>query len=80
MTRPLPALDLDLVIEHGGRQLKLTGSGSRFIARFPTLSSLIYFARNFWSWKNQIPEQMSLQAEWWLFRVPVKTAKMNKLS
>jgi len=43
MKRTLPTLDVDLLIERKGHQLQLTGSGTRFVAKFPTLSALLHF-------------------------------------
>ena len=47
MKRPIPDLDVDLLIEHDGYQLKLRGSEMRFVANFPTLLSLLHFYRIF---------------------------------
>ena len=74
MKLPLSVLDVDLLIEHGGRHLKLRGSGMRFVANFPTLLSLLHFLRIFWSFKKQVPREVSLQFEWRQFRIPVKSA------
>lgn len=40
MKRPQTALDVDLLVEHGGHQLKVRRSGMRFVVNFPTLLSL----------------------------------------
>lgn len=72
MKPPLPVLDIDLLIEHGGHDLKLRGSGMRFVAKFPTLLSLFHFLRIFRSFKRRIPREASLQFEWRRFRIPIK--------
>jgi hypothetical protein len=72
MKRPLPVLEVDLLIEHDGHHLKLRGSGMRFVAKFPTLLSLFHFLRNFWSFKQHVPREASLQVEWRQLRIRVK--------
>jgi hypothetical protein len=61
MTPPLPALDLDLRVEHGGHRVSLTGTGKRFTARFPTVASLLHFARIFWPLRKRFPREYSLR-------------------
>ena len=75
MKRPLPVLDVDLLIEHGGHQLKLRGSGTRFAAKFPTLLSLLHFLRISWSSRKRIPREASFHVEWRRLRIPVKSAR-----
>lgn len=75
MKRPLPVLDVDLLIEHGGHQLKLRGSGTRFSVRAPTLLSLFHYLRISWASRNRIPREASVHVEWRRFRVPVKFAR-----
>ena len=75
-----PVLDLDLLavnllIEHDGHKLKLTGSDSRFVASFPTLAAFFHFGRVFWNSKNRVPPQASLHLEWRPFRVLLKKAR-----
>jgi len=77
--KPLPALEVDLVIEHGGRRLHLQGSGRRFTATFPSLASLFHFLRIAWATRKHIPRQASLQIEWRRLRIPVKSARQNRL-
>lgn len=72
MQRPLPDLDVDLLIEHGGHSLNLSGSGANFVAKFPTLRSLFYFLRVVWRFRKGVPRDVSLQVAWRKFRVPVK--------
>jgi hypothetical protein len=72
MKRPLPGLDVDLLIEHGGHQLRLQGSGTRFAARFPTLASLFHFLRISWAFRKRVPEEASLYVELGRLRIPVK--------
>ena len=68
----LPALEVDLVIEHGGRRLHLQGSGTPFVATFPTLVSLLHFAPIFWPYRKRIPRPASLQVERRGLRIPVR--------
>jgi hypothetical protein len=79
MKRSLPVLDVDLLIDHGGHQLKLKGSGMCFAAKFPTLRSLFYFFRIFWSSRTRIPQEASFQVEWRRLRTPVKSARRDQL-
>lgn len=79
MKRPLPVLDLDLLIEHGGHQLKLRGSKMRFVARFPTLLSLLHFLLVFWPYRKLAPRGASFRVEWRQLRIPVKTASEGRI-
>jgi hypothetical protein len=79
MKRPLPVFEVDLLIEHGGHRLKLRGSGTRFAARFPTLLSLFQFLRISWASRKRIPPQASFHVEWRRLRIPVKSARQNRL-
>jgi hypothetical protein len=78
MKRPLPALDVDLLIEHDGRHLELRGSEMRFVARFPTLASLFHFLRIFWPYRNRAPLEATLEIEWWRLCIPVKTSALDR--
>ena len=69
---PLPALEVDLVIEHGGHAVTLTGSSSGLVANFPSLRAMLHFARVFWPLRSRIPNQIGLEAEWRQLRVPVR--------
>ena len=71
MKRPLPVLDLDLLIEHGGYQLKLKGVGTRITATFPTLLAAFHFVRAFLPFRRRFPRELSLYAEWRGICVPV---------
>ncbi len=64
MRHTLRALDIDLQIEHGGHQLKLTGSGMRFVARFPTLLSIVHFTPIFWPVRKILPSEARVRIEW----------------
>lgn len=75
MKQPPPVLDVDLLIEHAGHQLKLRGSGTRFAAEFPTLLSLFHFLRISWTSRNQMPKATSFHVEWRGIRIPVKSAR-----
>jgi hypothetical protein len=68
----LPVLEVDLLIEHGARRLHLQGSGTRFVATFPTLVSLLHFAPIFWLYRKRIPRPTSLHVEWLGLRIPVR--------
>ncbi len=72
MTQPLPYLDFDLLIENGGRQMHLSGSGSRLAATFPTLRSLFHFLPVYWSFRKQVPHVAELQVRWRRLRFLVK--------
>ena len=73
MKRPIPRLDVDLLIEHDGHHLELRGSEMRFVAKFPTLLSLFHFSRIFWPYRKEAPQESSLQVEWRQLRIPVKS-------
>ena len=79
MKRFLHVLDVDLLIEHGGHQLKLEGSGMCFAAKFPTLRSLGHFLLIFWSSRKLVPREASFQLEWRRFSIPVKAAWRDQL-
>ena len=70
MTRPLPALDLDLLVEHEGHQVKLRGSGRAFIAEFSTLSSLVHFVRAAYPFRRSLPSEYRFQIDCKGFRSP----------
>ena len=72
MSHTLRALDVDLQIEHGGHHLKLTGSGMRFVARFPTLISIVHFAPIFWPVRKNLPSPASVRIEWRKLGITVK--------
>ena len=74
MQTPLPELEVDLVIEHGGHAMNVTGSASRIVASFPSLRAMIHFAGAFWPFRKQVPKQLALEAEWRRLRVPVRRA------
>lgn len=62
---PLPAsLELNLLIEHEGYQLRLTGQRLRFLASFATLLSAAHFARQFWALRHLLPTNASVQVRW----------------
>ena len=71
----LNLVDVDLQVEHDGHTLKLTGSDSRFVARFSTLAALFHFGRVFWFFRKRIPRRASLQVEWRPLRVLLKRAQ-----
>ena len=60
-------LDVDLLIEHGRRQMLLRGSGTSFTARFPTLASLIHFSLLLWSFRHRAPRGYAVRVEWRCF-------------
>jgi hypothetical protein len=72
MQPPLPALEADLVIEHGGHAVKVTGSASRFVANFPSLLAMLHFARVWWPLRDQVPRQIALDAQWRQLRIRVR--------
>ena len=63
MTKLRPALDLDLVIESNGQRTSIQGSGYRFVAKVPTLGSLIRFARIVWPLRKSLPKGYAVQAQ-----------------
>jgi hypothetical protein len=73
--RPQLDLDVDLLIERGGHELKLSGSGIRFVARFPTLRSLFHHLRFFWPARNLIPGSVQILVEWRKLRVNVRSPR-----
>ena len=73
MKQLIPNLDVDLLIENGGHQMKLTGSGMSFTASFLTLRSLLHFLWALRKSQNLIPSQASLQLQWRGISIPVKT-------
>ena len=70
-----PALEIDVIFEHGGRQATLKGSGHIFVATFPTLLSLIHFWRVLRGWRNKFPTGYGLRIEWRGVRVRLHAAK-----
>ena len=72
MKLPLPVLDVDLLIEHDGHELKLLGSDMRFIAKFPTLGDVVHFSRILWPYRKLVPRESSVRVEWRGLSVPVK--------
>ena len=79
MNRPVPALDLDLLIEHGGHQVGVKGSGRHFVAKFPTLLSLLHFLLAFWPVRKRVPGEFQFQVEWrdFRFRLPRRPDRLN---
>lgn len=75
MKKPLPALDLNLLIEHGGHQTSVIGSRYDFVARFPTLLSLLHFVRTLWPSRKEFPRGYGFQIEWKGFRFPLKRVR-----
>ena len=68
----LAGLSLDLQIEQGGHRFALAGSAFTYVARFPTLWSLVYFSRVLWPVRRYCSQPISVTLEWWLFRLPVR--------
>jgi len=64
MKRLLSALSADLLIENAGYRCTLSGGNMSFVARFPSLSSLIHFAPLFWSLRKYIPPGLTLRIQW----------------
>lgn len=69
---PLPVLEVDLLIEQGGRRLHLQGSGTHFVASFPNFASLLHFAPILWPYRKRIPRPSSLHVEWRGLRIPLR--------
>ncbi len=63
MQLPLHVLDLDLLVQHGGHEVSVKGTGGQFVARFPTLFSLLHFSSAMWPIRKHIPPGMGLQVE-----------------
>ena len=72
---PLPALDVNLLIEHAGHQASVTGSGRHFVTRFSSLGSLFYFARTLWPVRDSFPASYGMDVEWrglrWTWKRPI---------
>jgi hypothetical protein len=75
MHQPLPVLETDLLIEHGGRELKVSGSGSRFAVKFSSLLSFFHFVRIFWPYRKRIPGQASVELRFGRLSIPVRRPK-----
>jgi hypothetical protein len=72
--RPLlRALDVDLVLEYQGHPMNLQGSGGRFAARFPTLSSAIVFLRALWPYRKRLPSGITIDLQWKWIRIALKS-------
>ena len=64
MTRPLPNLELNLLIEHAGLSLRVAGKHACFLACFPTLISALHLVRFFGPWSHLLPADTSIKVEW----------------
>ncbi len=64
MKRLLPELDVDVVIEHGGHQMAVSGSGKRFVARFQNLGAIVHFGMRAWPFRKLMPSSCEWQVEW----------------
>lgn len=73
MKRTLHTLEVDLLIEGKRHQMRLAGSGTRLVAKFPTLSSLFYFSRTLWPFRTRLPRWVSLRIQWRSLSIPWKT-------
>ncbi len=71
-------LEVDVLIEHVGRQVQLSGSGIDFYGRFPTLFSLAHRARTHWKHRRLAPEGSRLEVAWTAILFPVKTGRREK--
>ena len=80
MKLPLNGLDVDLLIENGGHQVQLTGSGTRYVAKFLTFVSILHFARVSWEYRKLVPRDVSLRLEWRRFRMAVKFAMKGNVA
>ena len=72
--KPLQAaldVEVDLLIEKDRHSLTMKGSGSRYVATFPALSSLWYFTRVFWRHRKSVPIDASVQVQWWRLSIPL---------
>ena len=70
MIKLRPALDVDLTIESNGQHTSIQGSGFHFVATFPTLGSLFYFAKILWPLRKLLPKGYAIQAQWRGMRSP----------
>ena len=64
MTRLLPRVELNLLIEHEGHEFRLTGTRNRFLADFPTLLSAVHFSRVLWPSRRLLPVGISMRVQW----------------
>ena len=69
---PQLSLDLSLEIENGGHKVFVSGSGTRIQATFPTLHSMLHFARSGWTWRHLFPKQLSLYIAWRQIQLPMR--------
>ncbi len=63
MQLPPHVLDLDLVLQHDGHEVSVKGTDGQFVARFPTLLSLLHFSTALWPVRKHIPAGMGLHVE-----------------
>ena len=70
MTPQLPALDVDVVVEHAGHEVTVRGSNRDFVAEFSTFSSMAHFLRAALPFRKAIPDGYSFQVVCRGFRLP----------
>lgn len=67
----LHAVELDLVVEHGGHRVTVKGNRRVFTADFERLTSLLHFVRQAWRWRRQVPAGITVFVTWRGFRAKV---------
>lgn len=60
----LRAVELDLVVEQDGHQATLQAQDGNFLVTFPTLRSLLHFARELWPQRHQMPMGITVAIRW----------------
>ena len=78
MTRLLRALNFDLLLEQGGYQCRIEGTGDCVTVALPSLPSLIHFARLFWPLRHSLPSETLVRLRWGPFRWQVRGTALWK--
>jgi hypothetical protein len=68
-------LNVDLRLEHAGHLVNIKGSEMRYVATFPTFSSLLHYAIVFWPARKTLPEAASVEIQYRRFHIAVKSGK-----
>ncbi len=56
--------EVNLLVEHAGHKLEVTGSGPEYRVRFPSLLSAIHFGTTLWPLRKYTPRGMVVVLEW----------------
>lgn len=74
MTPRLHALKFDMVLEQGGYECRIGGSGERVTVTLASLSSLLHFARLLWPLRGFVPRDTVVQFRWRSLRFRLRGA------